>query len=128
MKRIGWAALVGYGLAVVLANWMIRNVGVEVPGGTHLLPVGFGLMAPSGTYMAALVLVLRDVVQRTIGRRWSLLVIAPGVAITALMDVRLALASGTAFLLGELLDYVLYTSRWRRGLGRAVFASAVFGG
>jgi uncharacterized PurR-regulated membrane protein YhhQ (DUF165 family) len=126
-RRIGYALLAVYGLAVFLANWMIRHVGTPIPGGTHLLPVGFGLMAPSGTYAAAVVLVARDLVQRTIGRRWSLVVILPGVALTALMDVHLALASATAFALSELADYAVYTPLVRRGLVRAVFASALVG-
>ena len=47
------------------ANWMIAHVGLAIPGGAHVLPVGFGLVAPSGTYAAALTLVIRDLVQRT---------------------------------------------------------------
>lgn len=128
MRRLGIAALVAYGVAVYGANWMIRNVGIEVPGGTHLWPVGFGLMAPSGTYLAALVLVSRDLVQRTIGRRWSLVVIVPGILLTALMDPALAIASGAAFGLGELADYAVYTPLQRRGLARAVLASVLVGG
>src|SRR5258708_9169028 len=100
---------VAYGGAVVLANWMIRNVGTPIPGGTHLLPVGFGLMAPSGTYAAAAVLVLRDAVQRIGGRRLSLLIIVPAAGLTALMDVCLAVASASAFALGELADYSVFT-------------------
>lgn len=121
-------ALVGlYLAAVVGANWMIRNVGLVIPGGTHLLPVGFGLMAPSGTYAAALVLVLRDLIQRTSGRAWSLAVIPAGVVVTAAFDVRLALASGTAFALSELVDFAVYTPLQRRNLALAVLVSATAG-
>lgn len=119
-------ALVVYGLAVLLANIMIRTVGtVVLPDGTHLLPVGFGLFAPSGVFAAGLTFVARDVVQRTAGRRWSLLIIIPGAAITALLDVRLALASATAFLFSESVDYLVYTPLQRRGFVRAVVASGV---
>jgi uncharacterized PurR-regulated membrane protein YhhQ (DUF165 family) len=121
------ALLVLYLASIVAANWMIRNVGLAIPGGTHLLPVGFGLMAPSGTYAAALVLVLRDLVQRTAGRGWSLAVIPAGVAITAAFDVRLALASGTAFALSELVDFAVYTPLQRRSLSLAVLVSATAG-
>jgi hypothetical protein len=90
-RSAGIIALVVYGISIYLANWMIRSVGtVVLPDGSHLLPVGFGLMAPSGTYAAGITFVARDVVQRTIGRRWSLLIITPGAILTALLDVRLA--------------------------------------
>jgi uncharacterized PurR-regulated membrane protein YhhQ (DUF165 family) len=113
--------------AIVLANWLILHVGQPVPGGTHVLPVGFGLMAPSGTYAASLVLVLRDLLQRAAGRAWSLIVIVPGVVITAFMSPQLALASGTAFALSELADFAVYTPLQRRGLGWAVLLSATVG-
>lgn len=120
-------ALLGYLLSIVAANWMIRHVGMEIPGGTHLVPVGFGLMAPSGTYAAAGTLVARDLVQRTAGRRWGIVIIPIGAAFTALWDVRLAVASGAAFLVSEGLDMAVYTPLVDRGLTRAVFASVVAG-
>lgn len=126
VRRIGWGTLAIYGASIVLANWLIRNVGpIVIPGGNHLVPVGFGLAAPSGTFAAGLTFVCRDVVQRTIGKRWSLLIIVPGTLLSAFLDVHLALASGAAFLFGELADFAVYTPLQRRGLVRAVFASEV---
>lgn len=125
---LGVVALVVYGVSVYLANWLIRNVGFVAPGdtsGTHLLPVGFGLAAPSGAYAAGITFVARDVIQRTVGKRWSLLVILPGALLTALLDVRLALASTAAFLFSELVDFLVYTPLQQRGFVRAVFASGV---
>lgn len=116
--------LAAYLACIVLANWMIRHIGTPIPGGTHLLPVGFGLVAPSGTYAAALTLVARDLVQRTSGRRWGLVVIPAGALISALWDVRLALASGLTFLLSELVDFAIYTILQRR-LVLAVATSAL---
>lgn len=125
-RSVGIVALVVYGVSIYLANWMIRSVGtVVLPGGSHLLPVGFGLMAPSGTYAAGLTFVARDVVQRTIGRRWSLLIIIPGAILTALLDVRLAVASAAAFLFSESVDFLVYTPLQRRGFVRAVVASGL---
>lgn len=118
--------VVAYLTSIVAANWMIRNVGIPIAGGTHLLPVGFGLLAPSGTYAAALTLVARDLVQRTSGRWWGIGVIPVGASISALFDVRLALASGVAFLLSEALDFAVYTPLQRR-LTVAVAASAPVG-
>ena len=35
-------------------NWLIVHVGIPTaPGGPHLTPVGFGLLAPSGVWAAA---------------------------------------------------------------------------
>jgi queuosine precursor transporter len=115
-----------YLASIVAANWMIRHVGAPIPGGTHLLPVGFGLMAPSGTYAAALTLVLRDLVQRTSGRWWGIAVIPVGTAISAVFDLRLAVASGLAFLFSEVLDFAIYTPLQRR-LTVAVAVSAPVG-
>jgi uncharacterized PurR-regulated membrane protein YhhQ (DUF165 family) len=125
-RSAGIVALVVYGFSIYLANWMIRSVGtVVLPDGSHLLPVGFCLMAPSGAYAAGITFVARDVVQRTIGRRWSLLIIIPGAILTALLDVRLALASTSAFLFSESVDFLVYTPLQRRGFVRAVVASGL---
>ncbi|MBN4747477.1 VUT family protein, partial [Pandoraea nosoerga] len=60
---IGIASLVGFIATIPLANWLIGNVGTTcVPGGPCIIPVGFGLMAPSGVLMVGLALVLRDLV------------------------------------------------------------------
>lgn len=114
-RRIGWTALVVYGISIVLANWLIRNAGpVVLPGGNHLAPVGFGLYAPSGTYAAGVTFVARDVIQRTIGKRWSLVVIPIGALVSALFSPQVALASFAAFLFGELMDFAVYTPLARR--------------
>lgn len=128
MRRTGWGALwiAVYLVCIVLANWMIGHVGIAVPGGPHVLPVGFGLLAPSGTYAAALTLVARDLVQRTAGRSWGLVVIPIGVAITAIWDPRLALASGAAFACSETADFLVY-SRLQWSLPLAVSLSASVG-
>jgi hypothetical protein len=57
----GYIAATGYALTIPAANWMIGNVGTFcVPDGPCLIPLGFGLMAPSGVLMIGLALVLRD--------------------------------------------------------------------
>lgn len=124
--RVSVPALVVFGVCVFAANWLIRNVGtVVLPDGSHLAPVGFGLLAPSGTYAAGLTFVARDVVQRTAGRGWSLVILIPGTLLTALMSPRLALASASAFLLAELVDFGVFSPLQKRGLVRAVFASGI---
>lgn len=51
-------ALATYVASVPVANWLIRHVGpVVLPDGTHLAPVGFGLLAPWGVYAAGVAFV-----------------------------------------------------------------------
>ncbi len=124
--RASLAALGVYTASVFIANWLIRNWGtVTLQGGTHLVPVGFGLMAPSGVFAAGLTFVARDVLQRTAGRAWSLAVIVPGACLSALLSPGLALASGTAFLFSELVDFGVFSPLQRRGLARAVLVSGL---
>jgi len=123
-----YLTLVIYGASIIAANWLIRNVGtVVLADGTHLLPVGFGLLAPSGVYAAGVSFVARDLLQRSAGRRWALLAIAGGTVLSVLVNPRLALASGTAFLFSELADFAVYTPLQRRHFVAAVVASGIVG-
>jgi len=120
---------------IPLANWMIGHVGtVCVPHGPCLVPVfpwgpeGRPLMAPSGVLMIGLALVLRDLVQRRLGRAAALLSIVAGAALSgAIAPPQLVLASTGAFLLSELADFAVYTPLQKRGLVLAVFASSLVG-
>jgi len=117
------------------ANWMIGHIGTTcVPSGACLLPVfpwgpeGGPLMAPSGVALAGLALVLRDLVQRRLGRAVALLSIVAGAALSgAIAPPALIMASAAAFLLSELADFLVYTPLQTRGLVLAVFASSVVG-
>ena len=117
------------------ANWMIGHVGtVCVPHGPCLVPVapwgpgGHPLMAPSGVLMIGLALVLRDMVQRRLGRTVALVAIVAGAALSgAVAPPQLIVASASAFLLSELADFAVYTPLQSRGLVLAVLASSVVG-
>jgi queuosine precursor transporter len=117
------------------ANWMIGHVGtVCVPHGPCLVPVmpwgpeGRPLMAPSGVLMIGLALVLRDMVQRRLGRGVALGAIVAGAALSgAVAPPPLIVASAAAFLLSELADFAVYTPLQSRGLVMAVLASSVVG-
>jgi len=117
------------------ANWMIGHVGtVCVPQGPCLVPVapwgpgGHPLMAPSGVLMIGLALVLRDMVQRRLGRTVALVAIVAGAALSgAVAPPQLIVASAAAFLLSELADFAVYTPLQSRGLVLAVLASSVVG-
>lgn len=117
------------------ANWMIGHVGtVCVPHGPCLVPVwpwgpeGHPLMAPSGVLLIGLALVLRDMVQRRLGRSVAITAIVAGAALSgAVAPPQLIVASTAAFLLSELADFAVYTPLQSRGLVLAVLASSVVG-
>lgn len=111
--------LVAYALVILAANWAIGALGP--------VPVGFGLVAPAGVYFAGLAVTLRDLVQESLGRRWTVAAIVAGAVLSALLSPQLALASGAAFLLSELADFAVYTPLRDRSWLGAVAASNVVG-
>lgn len=121
--------LVCYLASVPAANWMIGHVGTTcVPGGPCIVPVGFGLTAPSGVLLIGIALVLRDLVHRDLGARWAAAGVAAGSALSfAIAPPELALASLVAFAVSEALDQAVYTPLRRRRLVLAVLASSVAG-
>ena len=129
VRAEGYIYLVLFGLSIPIANWMIGNVGTFcVPDGPCIIPVGFGLTAPSGVLVVGLAFVLRDLVQRRLGTRWAVAAILIGAGLSAfLAPPALVVASGTAFLLSELADFAVYTPLQRKRLILAVFASSVVG-
>ena len=108
-RSVGVLAFLLFLACIPLANWMIGNVGtVCVPNGPCLIPVAPGLMAPSAVLTIGFALVLRDLVQRFMGRSWGLIAILLGTALSILVAGRsLVLASGIAFLLSELADLAI---------------------
>jgi len=126
----GFLYLAGFIACVPAANWLIGNVGtVCIPRGPCLIPVApFGITAPSGVLMIGLALVLRDLVQRRLGKVWTLGAILAGAALSGLVaPPALVVASVAAFLLSELADFAVYTPLQKRGLIRAVVLSSLVG-
>ena len=125
----GLVFLVGFGLTIPAANWMIGNLGtVCAPNGPCVIPVAPHLMAPSGVLMIGVALVLRDLVQRRLGVGYSAGAVVIGAILSALVaPPALVLASGVAFLLSEFADLAVYTPLARRGLVTAVVASGLAG-
>lgn len=110
--------------SVVLANWFIAHVGTQqFPGGPHVLPVWPGIDAPSAVYIVGVTLVLRDLVQRSLGKPATFALILVGAALSAIFAPSLALASGLAFLASETVDLIVYSLTERFGLIAAVVAS-----
>jgi len=125
----GVLALIGFGLCIPAANWLIGNVGTFcVPNGPCLVPVAPGLMAPSGVLMIGLALVLRDLVQRRLGVGFAAAAVLAGAALSAFIaPPALVVASAVAFLLSEFADLAVYTPLQNRGLVLAVAASGAVG-
>ncbi len=125
----GIAFLIGFGLTIPAANWMLGHIGTVCPGnGPCLVPVAPGLMAPSGVVMIGIALVLRDLVQRRLGVGFSAAAVVAGALLSVLVaPPALALASGTAFLLSEGIDLAVYTPLARRRLITAVVLSSFVG-
>lgn len=127
MTRIVSALIVAAFLASIpAANWMIGNVGVQPdPTGPHMLPVWPGILAPSAVYAVGITLVLRDLVQRRVGKPATFALILVGAALSAVISPVLALASGLAFLVSETVDFAVFTALEKRGLAVAIAASNV---
>jgi hypothetical protein len=119
---------IAYLLTIPAANLMIGHVGTCIPDGPCLLPVGGGLDAPSGVYMAGAALILRDFVQRDLGKAWALAAIVLGAAISGVLSPwSLAVASVTAFAFSELLDFAIYTPLANRRFITALVLSSAAG-
>ncbi len=112
-----WA--LAYIATIFGANLLITHVG--------FVPVGFELVAPAGVYCAGLAFTFRDLTQDTLGRAWTIGAIVVGAGLSALLSPQLALASGTAFLLSELADLVVYTPLRERHWLAAVAVSNTVG-
>lgn len=125
---IGVLALAAYAATIPAANWMIENIGACIPHGPCVIPVGFGLSAPSGVLMIGAALFLRDIVQDRLGLKWAVAAIVAGAAISsAFAPPALVAASVAAFILSEIADLTIYTPLRRRGMATAILASGAVG-
>lgn len=115
MKRqIGIVLLAIYIASVVIANWLTSRYG--------LVAVAPGLYATAGTFAVGGVIMTRDLLQDALGRLAVIAAIVAGAGLSYLTSShQIALASGITFLLGETLEYTVYTPLRRRvgwGTGR----------
>jgi len=126
---MGIGALLGYIATIPLANWLILHVGTTcIPDGPCVVPVWPGVYCPSGSLMIGWTLVLRDIVQRSMGSTASLGAIAVGIGISGyIAPPQLVWASMIAFTISELMDWAVYTPLYRRRFIFAVFLSACVG-
>jgi len=123
-----WILLIAYAACVPFANWMISNVGECIPNGPCLLPMGFGLSAPSGVLIIGAALMLRDAIQMVAGWRWGLIAIGIGAVISYLFaSPFIVVASVISFVLSELADFAVYTPLAKKRLTLALVASGIVG-
>jgi queuosine precursor transporter len=101
-----YLTLIAYTLIILAANWLIVRFGI--------IPVGFGLLAPAGVYAVGLAFPLRDYIQRVLGRRWAIVAILAGTALSYVVSPTFALASGFTFLVSESVDMLIYTPLQKR--------------
>jgi queuosine precursor transporter len=118
-RAVGLPALGLYTATIWLANYLVQHVGI--------VSVGFGLQAPAGVYCAGAALVLRNVVQRLLGRSISMLAILAGAALSYWISPTLATASAAAFLFSETADFLVYTPLTRHGWTIAAIGGSVVG-
>ncbi len=97
------------------ANWALETYGI--------VSIGFGLSAPAGVFFAGLAFTCRDLIHETRGRGWVFVAIIIGGLCSWWISPAFAVASASAFLLSEFLDYAVYVPIRRRGWLRAVMAS-----
>ena len=123
-KTLAVLAFIIYAGAIVLSNWLITHVGIPAGPGTHLTPVGFGLLAPSGVWAAAISFPARDITQRLGGRWLGVLAILAGAGISYLISSPvIAVASGLTYLCSESADFAVYTPLQKRFFVPAVVTS-----
>lgn len=116
MKRLGWLAV--YMAAIIAANWMTATYG--------LVPVGFGLKVTAGTFAAGAVLLVRDRLQLVANRWWVLGAIIGGALLSAVTSTpAIAVASGVAFIVSEMVDWAVFSPLRGRSLPLAVVVSSV---
>lgn len=121
MKKatLGWIAAALFIGTVVLANYVVKRFGV--------VPVGFGQYGPAAVFVVGFAFIFRDVVQDTLGRAAVAVAIVVGGLASALISPAFAVASATAFLLSEFLDFAVYTPVKEKSWGGAIVASNVVG-
>lgn len=113
-----WIPVAVYATTIVTANWLTATFG--------LVPIGFGLAVTAGTFAAGAALIARDWVQTSSGRAITITAIVAGAGLSWWLSTpAIAIASGIAFLVSELVDMGVFTPLRGRSLPIAVVASSV---
>ena len=106
-----------YVFSVVLVNWLFSVVPpIVLPGGEVWPPISL---------LVGFIFVIRDYAQRAVGH-WVLVAMLTGAGLSYFMaGPEIALASMTAFMAGELLDWIMYTYTGRPFSQRILLSSLV---
>jgi len=127
-NKDGYIYLALFIATIFAANYLVQNVGlICAPNQPCLIPVWPGVMAPSGVLAIGLGFTLRDLVQRRLGIKYTIIGILIGALLSFLIDPFLGLASGAAFLFSELMDLGVYTPLQKRNLFAAIIGSNIVG-
>ena len=118
-RTVGLISLILFILTIPAGNWVVMNVGTVCPP---------DIMSPSAVLFAGLALILRDAVQSLLGKRWTLVAIAAGAALSGVLsEPAIILGSTCAFLFSELADFAVYTPLRERHLTLAIVLSGLVG-
>ena len=111
---------------VYLSNWLLSHFGYcdTMP---CVIPLGFGLYAPSGVIAVGLAFTIRDLVQHYFGVKWTMACILIGAVLSAYLSPSLAVASGVAFLFSETMDLLVYTPLHKKSFIVAFVVSNIVG-
>ncbi|MFD1935134.1 hypothetical protein ACFSKW_27030 [Nonomuraea mangrovi] len=113
--------LAGIALPVLFACTMVA---ANLLSTSLTVPVGFGLTAPGGVYLAGLLFALRDVIHERSGPLTVLYALFAGLVLSGLLGSgRVAAASVAAVTLAELIDTAVYVCTRSHGVITAVVAS-----
>lgn len=104
-RAIVVTASIAFVASVWFANWLVNHYGP-----IRVWPTT--LMAPAGVYVVGLAFLLRDTVQRFAGQRLALALIALGTVLSVIVSWQLALASGAAFAISEVVGLAVF---WAAG-------------
>lgn len=107
-----------YVAAIPITNWLFAYVGVlPVPGTSYVFhPLAF---------IVGFWLVLRDFAHKELGDRWIFAPVFVGMALSYLTSSpRIAIASAIAFLISEVVDYLVYRFSGRPLHQRVLLSSA----
>lgn len=119
--RIAQLSLIAFSVAfvatIVATNWAVQHLPTA--------RLSTWLIVPAGAWFAGVAFSLRDYLSKVGGWRWAVGAILAGTAVSALVaGSGLLIASASAFLLSELVDWVVYTPLERRG-GRWDYVAVV---
>ena len=102
--------------SILVANLLVKYFGIVIV---------FGLSFPAGAVMVGLSFSFRDMVQRSYGKKscWLFMILAT--IITVMFSINIAVASGLAFFISELIDWFIFTYLKTSYRKRVMFSNVI---